>query len=208
MIMSDPKELPSNIEQLEEKPAFKKIENENTVKQLEAKLRGAKVAFYSADNKPDLIWRWMDSQGISFEDDQPVFEDEPTPTDKATDDDKQATSDTPDADEQAASTSEAERAEQAEQQPSETTVTAPPPIQESRQADIETVGEQVDRPDLETVIVQHTGAFNILEPATGTLIYAGETTILHSSLHVTTAQILRNIEQYNSNRGNVLHVVT
>lgn len=58
------------------------------------------------------------------------------------------------------------------------------------------------------VDVENTGDFNMLEPATSTLIVAGTTTRVRIKGYATKDQVLRNIEQYNYNRGNKLAVIS
>lgn len=56
------------------------------------------------------------------------------------------------------------------------------------------------------VEVKNSGSFNMLEPATGTLVVAGETTKIYIKGYVSKDQVLRNIEQYNHTRGKKLTV--
>ena len=58
------------------------------------------------------------------------------------------------------------------------------------------------------VDVENTGDFSMLEPATSTLIVAGTTTRVRIKGYATKDQVLRNIEQYNYNRGNKLAVIS
>lgn len=60
--------------------------------------------------------------------------------------------------------------------------------------------------ELEYVEVKNNGGFNILEPATGILVTAGETTKIYIKGYATKNQVLRNIAQYNHTRGNKLVV--
>lgn len=60
--------------------------------------------------------------------------------------------------------------------------------------------------ELEYVEVKNNGGFNMLEPATGTLVTAGETTKVYIKGYATKEQVLRNITQYNHTRGNKLTI--
>lgn len=57
------------------------------------------------------------------------------------------------------------------------------------------------------VLIKNTGAFNILEPASMTLIKAGKTEQAKIKGNVTRAAIIRNVEQFNRTRGNILRVM-
>lgn len=65
--MTDVKQLPENIEQLEQLTEFKRVYKKYTVDQLEDLLTEAEVGYLSADNKADLVWRLLDHQGFNFE---------------------------------------------------------------------------------------------------------------------------------------------
>jgi len=197
--MTDPKELPDNINELEQTiPEFEVVADKYTIKQLERKLRDAKVPFLSADDKPDLIWRWLDHQGVSFEVDpvvdapasEPDATETPTETNKA--DDHDATNETI-TDGAATGTTDAPASDNEQLEPEQSDT--PPPV------------EVVDKEaGLNSVTVKHTGAFDVLEPATKTLLYARKTTQIYVTPSVTKEQIVRNIEQYNITRGNILHI--
>lgn len=83
--MTDVKQLPENLEQLEQLAEFKRVYKKHTVDQLEDLLTEAEVGYLSADNKSELTWRLLDHQGFDFEaalaeanNDQPV----PVPQDE------------------------------------------------------------------------------------------------------------------------------
>ena len=83
--MTDVKQLPENLEQLEQLTEFKRVYKKYTVDQLEDLLTEAEVDYLSADNKSELTWRLLDHQGFDFEaalaeanNDQPAPQDEPT----------------------------------------------------------------------------------------------------------------------------------
>ncbi|MGO3664809.1 hypothetical protein [Psychrobacter sp. AOP31-E1-50] len=60
--------------------------------------------------------------------------------------------------------------------------------------------------ELEYVEVKNNGGFNMLEPATGTLVTAGKITKIYIKGYATKDQVLRNIAQYNHTRGEKLTV--
>ena len=82
--MTDVKQLPENLEQLEQLTEFKRVYKKYTADQLEDLLTEAEVGYLSADNKSELTWRLLDHQGFDFEaalaessNDQPAPQDEP-----------------------------------------------------------------------------------------------------------------------------------
>lgn len=160
--MTDAKALPDNLADIEQTDEFKAIDKENTVKQIESKLRSGNVAFLSADNKSGLIWRLMDSQVLKDDLTKEGVVTEPLNANPAHDD-------TLDAD--------------------NTKPAAP------------------KKPTTEYVSVENTGAFNILEPATVTIMKAGEVTNIAITPKVGKLQIMRNIEQFNHTRGSILKVL-
>lgn len=83
--MTDVKQLPENLEQLEQLTEFKRVYKKYNVGQLEDLLTEAKVDYLSADLKPDLVWRLLDHRGFDFEaaiaeanNDSSAPQDEPT----------------------------------------------------------------------------------------------------------------------------------
>lgn len=83
--MTDVKQLPENLDQLEQLTEFKRVYKKYTADQLEDLLTEAEVDYLSADNKSELTWRLLDHQGFDFEaalaeanNDQPAPQDEPT----------------------------------------------------------------------------------------------------------------------------------
>lgn len=83
--MTDVKQLPENLEQLEQLTEFKRVYKKYTADQLEDLLTEAEVDYLSTDNKSELTWRLLDHQGFDFEaalaeanNDQPAPQDEPT----------------------------------------------------------------------------------------------------------------------------------
>lgn len=60
--------------------------------------------------------------------------------------------------------------------------------------------------ELEYVEVKNNGGFNMLEPATSTLVKAGKITKIYIKGYATKDQVLRNIAQYNHTRGEKLTV--
>ncbi|WP_394211148.1 hypothetical protein [Psychrobacter piscatorii] len=82
--MTDVKQLPENLEQLEQLTEFKRVYKKYTADQIEDLLTEAEVDYLSADNKSELTWRLLDHQGFDFEaalaeanSDQPAPQDEP-----------------------------------------------------------------------------------------------------------------------------------
>ncbi|MGP5192907.1 hypothetical protein ACTXJO_04615 [Psychrobacter celer] len=65
--MTDVKQLPENLEQLEQLTEFKRVYKKHTVDQLENLLIEAEVEYLSADNKSELTWRLLDHRGFDFE---------------------------------------------------------------------------------------------------------------------------------------------
>ncbi len=62
--------------------------------------------------------------------------------------------------------------------------------------------------DDEVIAVENTGAFNMLEPASMTLLKAREVTKITIKRNVSKAKVMGNIEQFNRTRGNILKVVS
>ncbi|WLG15025.1 hypothetical protein Q6344_06750 [Psychrobacter cibarius] len=65
--MTDVKQLPENLEQLEQLTEFKRVYKKYTADQMEDLLTEAEVDYLSADNKSELTWRLLDHQGFDFE---------------------------------------------------------------------------------------------------------------------------------------------
>lgn len=86
--MTDVKQLPENVEQLEQLTEFKRVYKKYSAVQLEDLLTDAEVDYLSADNKSELVWRLLDYRGFNFEaalaeanSDQSAPQDEPVPVD-------------------------------------------------------------------------------------------------------------------------------
>lgn len=82
--MTDVKQLPENLEQLEQLTEFKRVYKKYTADQLEDLLTEAEVGYLSTDNKSELVWRLLDYRGFNFEaalaeanNDQSAPQDEP-----------------------------------------------------------------------------------------------------------------------------------
>lgn len=223
--MTDVKALPDNLAEIAKEPEFQATYKAHTVEQLESKLRELNVAFLSADNKNELVWRLLD---VTQSADKPAVDDANNETDAQlpedevvppTDDNLQES--VQEANQEAnENTNESE----AEVQPTESTVT-----DANINNDVSDVGDKLktdtsqivlpaDKPDgktanlpkkpePETVNVKNTGAFNVLEPATVTIMKAGEVTKIAITPTVGKAKIMRNIEQFNQTRGNILTVI-
>ena len=65
--MTDVKQLPENLEQLEQLTEFKRVYKKYSAVQLEDLLTDAEVDYLSADNKSELVWRLLDHRGFNFE---------------------------------------------------------------------------------------------------------------------------------------------
>lgn len=184
--MSEAKALPDNIKAFEQNPEFKKTYDNNTVDKLEMQLIEADVEFLSTDNKAALVWRLLDHQGqlesnddAETKDDAKKAIDSAENVDSSTDDDVRVDTTTggnSGGDSNTSNSNESVKPDESE-------------------AD-----------ELEYVSVKNNGGFNMLEPATGTLVTAGETTKVYIKGYATKNQVLRNIAQYNHTRGNKLVV--
>ncbi|WP_198331427.1 hypothetical protein [Psychrobacter aquimaris] len=269
--MTDVKQLPENLEQLEQLTEFKRVYKKNTVEQLEDLLTEAEVDYLSADNKSELVWRLLDHRDFDFEaaialestpteesaDEQPVPDDEPVeptvepaPADEQVDesvvaDDKVDTNedvqtiqdDTSDGDsaqvdgEANANTGTDSASTDDSEKPNEVVDTtdndAPSDIGNIDDASANEIEQSAKAPDQPTtdssasdnkafieapvseaefVEVKNKGSFNMLEPATSTLVKAGKTTKIYIKGYATKDQVLRNIAQYNQTRGDKLTV--
>jgi hypothetical protein len=187
--MSDAKTLPDNLDEIKTTDAYIELDDKYTIKQLERKLRDAKVAFLSADDKPDLIWRWLDHQGADLE----VSSNADTQNDS-----EQVNSATSNDNGPNGGATSDNGAGSGTDDTSDATESVTPAINEPA----ESVEDNRDY-----VEVKNTGDFNMLETATSTLIIAGKTTKVYIHGHATKDQVLRNIEQYNHNRGKNLTVI-
>lgn len=65
--MTDIKQLPENLKELEQKAAFKSVYKKHTVEQLQELLIEAGTDYLSDDNKAALVWRYMDAKGMDFD---------------------------------------------------------------------------------------------------------------------------------------------
>lgn len=257
--MTDVKQLPENLEQLEQLTEFKRVYKKYSVVQLEDLLTDAEVDYLSADNKPDLVWRLLDHRGFDFEaaialestptDEQPEPQDEPAPADEQvnepaddkvdTDENVQAIQDDTNGDERgdqvdgeanadlgsdSASTDDSEKSDEVvdatdndaasdignindasaneTEQPAKTDNNS---TTDSSASDNEALTE-APVSEAEFVEVKNKGSFNMLEPATSTLVIAGKTTKIYIKGYATKEQVLRNIAQYNQTRGDKLTV--
>jgi len=204
--MTDVKQLPDNLEQLEQMTEFKRVYKKYTVDQLEYLLTEAEVDYLSADNKSELTWRLLDHRNFDFEavlaeangeqsepqdapadeptDEQPVQQDEPT--------------DTP--------------ADAADPAPADEPTDEPTPQKpwfqrrsQSNEVSEPTSTTAIDNEDY--VEVLNVGAFPFFETATSTLVPAKKKTKIYPTPLVGVDQIMRNVKQYNHTRGNKLCVL-
>lgn len=263
--MTDVKQLPENLEELEQLTEFKRVYKKYTVDQLEDLLTEAEVDYLSADNKSDLVWRLLDHRGFDFEaaldveltpteepaDEQPVPDDEPVeptvepalqpePVDDKVDTNEDVQTiqdDTSDGDsaqvdgEANANTGTDSASTDDSEKPNEVVDTtdndAPSDIGNIDDASANKIEQSAKAPDQPTtdsstsdnkafieapvseaefVEVKNKGSFNMLEPATSTLVKAGKTTKIYIKGYATKDQVLRNIAQYNQTRGDKLTV--
>lgn len=250
--MTDVKQLPENLEELEQLTEFKRVYKKYTVDQLEDLLTEAEVDYLSADNKSDLVWRLLDHRAYDFEaaldveltptdepaDEQPVPVDEPTDDKVDTNEDVQTIQDdtngangaqvdgeaNADLGTDSASTDNSENPNEVvdvadNDAPSDIgniDDASANEIEQSAKADNNPATDSsasdnkafIEAPvsEAEFVEVKNKGSFNMLEPATSTLVIAGKTTKIYIKGHATNAQVLRNIAQYNQTRGDKLTV--
>lgn len=255
--MTDVKQLPENLEQLEQLTEFKRVYKKYNVGQLEDLLTEAKVDYLSADLKPDLVWRLLDHRGFDFEaaialesaptDAQPEPQDEPALVDEQV---NEPAGDKVDTDENVQTVQDDTSDEHGDQsnievgtdgdKASADSVEKPDEVvdvtENDAASDIGNINDasanEIEQPaktnnnpttnssasdnktfveapvsEAEFVEVKNNGGFNMLEPATSTLVIAGKTTKIYIKGHATKEQVLGNIAQYNQTRGNKLTVI-
>ncbi len=230
--MTDVKQLPENLDQLEQLTEFKRVYKKYTADQLEDLLTEAEVDYLSADNKSELTWRLLDHQGFDFEaalaeenSDQSAPQDEPVPADDKNDanEDVQTVQDDADSEQGDQIDSEAnadlgsggestDDSEKSSQMDNVTNDYAPSDISNGNDAnanEVEQPAEAADQPvkEKDHVAVFNTGAWPFFETATSTLVPAKKTTKIYPTASVDKDRILRNVEQYNHTRGNKLRVI-
>lgn len=219
--MTDVKALPDNLAEIAKTPEFQATYKAHTVEQLESKLRNLNVAFLSADNKNELVWRLLDATQSA---DKPAVDDANNKTDAQLPEDEVVPPTDINLQESVQEANENTNESEAEVQPTESMITdaninndasdaSDTPKTDTSQPD--TPADKPDdkpanlpkKPEPETVNVKNTGAFNVLEPATVTIMKAGEVTKIAITPTVGKAKIVRNIEQFNQTRGNILTVI-
>lgn len=208
--MTDMKQVPENLKELEQKAAFKSVYKKHTVEQLQELLLEANTDYLSDDNKAALVWRYMDAKGMAFDEVAINGGDEPQtapiePNDSQTD--------TPAAAPEAETVVDPE-VKQDEVSQDDQVVTEDTPASDNDQPETTPDAPAKEEAPAEAapvkadyVAIENTGAFNFLETATSTLVRAKEVTKVYPNASVTKAQILRNVEQYNYTRGAVLKIV-
>ena len=274
--MTDIKQLPENLKELEQNAAFKSVYKKHTVEQLQELLIEAETDYLSDDNKAALAWRYMDAKGMSFDgeatgghddaqkapiepndDQKEVINDQPPApaTEETTDnaeiilpapqDDNSQHSTNGDHAEQPtvtddqASTDEVKDIAPADTQTQEATdhaqIETPVSTNGNSLPTIDSSGEErsstsndpasetlssdqglVTEPpatnapapeaEREFVEVTHNGAYNFYETATGTMVLARQATKIYTTTTIDKEHILRNINQYNQTRGNLLQI--
>lgn len=197
--MTDMKQVPENLKELEQKAAFKSVYKKHTVEQLQELLLEANTDYLSDDNKAALVWRYMDAKGMAFDEVAINGGDEPQtapiePNDNQTD--------TPAAAPEAETVVDPEVKQDEVSQDDQVVTEDAPDAPAKEEAPAETAPVKADY-----IAIENTGAFNFLETATSTLVRAKEVTKVYPNASVTKAQILRNVEQYNYTRGAVLKIV-
>ena len=184
------KALPKNIKELTSQPAAKTIDDKYTVEILQEKLKAGGVRYLSADTKSVLVWRFMDMESMDFDAKLGDIKSNDPQDDKENTDDGfnivQSVTDVS-VDSSDGSVNNAHIGAN--------TTTQPP---------IEPTIEPVSKYGV--VVVEHTGAFNFYEPATGTLVLARKTTEITATYQASVDRITKNIEQYNSTRGQFLKI--
>ena len=260
--MTDVKVLPDNLAEIAKEPEFQATYKAHTVEQLESKLRELNVAFLSADNKNELVWRLLDATQSEVEpvENAPANDDttdsvvstddtahdqteEQMPEDEAAqsviDEQPEATQVEAQESSENANTGEAElpptdadtssdsidtpQADNSQPSPEDSVVNnnvdsivddtpkevAPEVNQDAPKSDDTSNAkpEQEVKKDHDSIHVKNIGAFNVLEPATVTILVAGETIRVYPNARVSKEKILRNIEQFNKTRGNILKVI-
>lgn len=213
--MSTQKPLPKNLKQLEQKPRFKQLYKQHTVEQLEEKLIEAEIEYGSDENKAALVWRYMDAKGMSFDDVAINGQDDAqkAPT-EPNDDQKEVINDQP----PAPTNDETTDHEQAKA-PVSTNDDSLPTIDGSGEKQSGTSGDNTTKQpdnkpaapvavndDRECIEVTNNGAYNFYETATGTMVKARQATKIYTTATIDKAHILRNINQYNQTRGNLLQI--
>lgn len=96
--MTDIKQLPENLKELEQNATFKSVYKKHTVEQLQELLIEAETDYLSDDNKAALTWRYMDAKGMDFDNqanDKPAQAEPTTPTTEEIKDDAGSTQETP-----------------------------------------------------------------------------------------------------------------
>lgn len=235
--MTDVKQLPDNLEQLEQLTEFKRVYKKYTADQLETQLTDAGVNHLSADNKADLVWRLLDHQGFDF-DAAIAAELAPTNNEVGTDENAQAVQDdisngygtqvdgeeNTDTSADSANTDDSEKSDEvvdvadndapsdigngddaSANEVNQSAKTDSNPAVDGSAPDNKTTSE-APVSEAEFVEVKNNGGFNMLEPATSTLVKAGKTTKIYINGYATKEQVLRNIAQYNQTRGKKLTV--
>lgn len=225
--MTDVKQLPDNLEQLEQLTEFKRVYKKHTVDQLENLLIEAEVEYLSADNKSELTWRLLDHRGFDFEaalaeenSDQSAPQDEPVsggdePAKPAPQDEPAPADDKNDANEDVQTedvqtVQDDADSEHSDQIDSEASTdlgsggesTNPTDTDDAAETDHVAVSTEADH-----VAVFNAGAFPFFETATSTLVPAKKTTRIYPTASVDKDRILRNVKQYNHTRGNKLRVI-
>ncbi|WP_199506837.1 MULTISPECIES: hypothetical protein [unclassified Psychrobacter] len=225
------KALPDNLDALAQREDFKKVNADETIKTLKAKLDDAGALYTSTDDKAELVWRWMDYQGVDFSTEEANTDTEAKDASEANDTDIEPVSeeDSQQSDivagdtetQEAAIESESKEApKQTDDQPRATAAGDTSTKDESAATGINTWPFFSRRPFLPRlagefstskrvtaqISVTNTGAYAVFEPASNTMIESGETVTIKPTATASMKQITDNIHQISSLRGDVLKI--
>ena len=175
------KALPDNLDALYQREDFKKVNADETIKTLKTKLDDADVAYTSADDKAELVWRWMAYQGVDFS-----VETEAAPEAKDVDTESKTN----------------DRIKRRNQKMVERRQQSAPYFQNQSRIDRGIITASAD----EQILVTNTGQYDVFEPASRTVIKSGKTVTIKPMITASIKQITANIRQINSLRGDVLKI--
>ena len=220
------KALPDNLDALAQRDDFKQVNADETIKTLKTKLDDAGVVYTSTDDKAELVWRWMDYQGVDFsveEDNTDAAASAPETTDTETSDESQPASADQKSDTVADGDGSATEVKDDTSSPEDTSKAQDEDIDQQtdrlekrRQAEHRRqkriMGlDHIDRGAItasadEQILVTNTGRHDVFEPASQTMIKAGDKVTIKPTITASMKQITANIRQINSLRGDVLKI--
>lgn len=225
------KALPENLDELAQREDFKKVNADETIKTLKAKLDDADVEYTSIDDKAELVWRWMDYQGVDFSAEEDNTDakakSEPDATDTNVESSDETNSQQSDVVADGTETQnddiEPEGEGELKQLEEQSTVAGASDTSAKDESSVTGIntwpffsrrpfsqrlaGEQnTPKRVTEQISVTNTGAYAVFEPASDTMIKPNETVIIKLSVTASMTQIIANIRQINSLRGEVLKI--